>query len=65
MWDTRRVKVLENLVGNFSISICMKMDNSEWWFLGIYGPPSVSSRGEFWDELAGLWEICGRNWCMV
>ena len=60
MWDTRRVKVLQNLVGSFSVSIKMKTDNSEeWWFSRIYGPPSTSSRGEFWDELVCLWEICG------
>ena len=65
MWDTRRVKVTENLIGDFSISICIKLDNSEdWWFLGIYGPPSVSSRGLFWDEVVGLSEICGSNWCL-
>ena len=43
----------------------MKMENSDdWWFLGIYGPPSVSSRGMFWDELVGLSEICGSKWCL-
>ena len=65
MWDVRRVKVIGNLIGDFSISICMQTDNmEEWWFSGIYGPPSVSSRGEFWDEIVGLSEICGRNWCL-
>ena len=64
-WDIKRVKVLGNLVGNFSISICIKTDNlDDWWFSGIYGPPSVSSRAEFWDELVGLWEICRRKWCL-
>ena len=48
MWDRRRVKVTDNLIRAFSVSICLKMDNlGEWWFLGIYGPPSVSSRREF------------------
>ena len=26
IWDTRRVKVTENLIGDFSISICMTME---------------------------------------
>ena len=48
MWDTRRVKATNNLIGDFSISICMKMDNLEkWWFSGIYSRPSVSSKGNF------------------
>ena len=65
MWDTRRIKVIDNLIGDFSISICIEMDNREvWWFSGIYGPPSVSSRAGFWDELVGLWKICGNNWCV-
>ena len=65
MWDTRRVRVSENLVGNFSISICIKTDNlDDWWFTGIYGLPCASSRAEFWDELVSLWKICGRNWCL-
>ena len=65
MWDTRRVKVIGNLIGDFSISISMKIENSEdWSFSGIYGPPFVSSRGLFWDEIVGLSEICGSNWCL-
>ena len=65
MWDTRRVKVTGNLIGDFSILISMKIENSEdWWFSGIYGPPFVSSRGSFWDELVGLSEICGSKWCL-
>ena len=62
MWD---VKVIENLIGDFFVSICLKMDNlKEWWFSGIYDPPSASSRRKFWDELMGLCEICGGNWCL-
>ena len=65
MWDSRRVKVTENLIRNFSFSIYLKMNNlGKWWFLGIYGPLSVSSRREFWDELVGIFKICGGNWCL-
>ena len=31
VWDCRRVKVIENLIGNFSMSICVKMENFEEW----------------------------------
>ena len=48
VWDSRRLKVIENLIGDFSVSIRVKMDNFEdWWFSGIYGPPSAASREEF------------------
>ena len=65
MWDSRRVKVTDNLIGEFSVSICMKLDNlGEWWFSGIYKPPSAASRKEFWDKLVGLCELCGEKWCL-
>ena len=65
VWDSRRVKVIENFIGDFSVSIRLRMDNTdEWWLSGIYGPPSVCSRGEFWDKLVGLSELCGSKWCL-
>lgn len=33
-----------------------------FWY--IYGPNNASLRFSFWDELAGLQEISGDNWCL-
>ena len=36
VWDSRRLKVTENLIGDFSVSIRVKMENFEaWWFSGF------------------------------
>ena len=42
----------------------VKEDKGEWWLTGVYGPNSSHKRSEFWDELAGLSEICGPRWCV-
>lgn len=48
VWDSRRVMVKENLIGDFSVSIRLKMDNlEEWLFSGIYGPHPFLQGGSF------------------
>ena len=65
MWDVRRVKVLNSLLGEFSASILVEIeDGSGWWFLGVYGLSKVCFRDRFWDELAGLSILCGDKWCI-
>lgn len=64
IWDSRRVSVLESLVGNFSVSIKIENGDLPWWFSRIYGPCRAAGRSEFWDELAGLGKICGSRWCL-
>ena len=57
IWDSRRVSVVESLVGDFSVSINIENGDLPWWFSGIYGPFRVAGRSDFWDELAGLGEM--------
>lgn len=39
MWDSRVMKVIDNLIGEFSVSIeVLKEDDIKWWFTAIYGP---------------------------
>ena len=65
MWDVRRVTVNDTLVGEFSASVLVEMeDGRSWWFSGIYGPSKVVHRDRFWDELGGLSTICGDRWCL-
>lgn len=65
LWDVRRIKVREALLGEFSVSILVEMEGmNDWWFTGVYGP-STSSPGDcLWDELAGLESLCGDKWCI-
>lgn len=60
MWKTKSVSVVEAVVGIFSISIKIKGINGlDWWISGVYGPNKVTERDDFWDELAGLYGLCG------
>ncbi|KAM2378505.1 hypothetical protein ACFX1X_044959 [Malus domestica] len=36
----------------------------EWWLSGVYGPCKNRERREFWEELAGLYGMCGSRWCV-
>ena len=49
MWDVRRVKVRDSLLGKFSASILLVGDgNCTWWFSGVYGPSKACFRDRFW-----------------
>lgn len=53
------------MVREFSISIEIKhLNGNNWWFTGVYGPNKQVERNQFWDELVGLYSICGRYWCI-
>ena len=64
IWDVRSIRVIDSLIGDFTVSIHNKDKNEKWWFTGVYGPSSYNGRGLFWDELAGLRTICGDKWCL-
>ena len=64
IWDVRSVRVIDSLIGEFSVSIHIEDEREKWWFTGVYGPSSYRNRGLFWDELAGLHCICGDKWCL-
>ena len=62
IWDVRSMRVIDSLIGDFSVSIQIEDEKEKWWFIGVDGPSSYSGRGLFWDELAGLGSICGNKW---
>lgn len=65
MWDARNVKVIGSLIGDFSVSVHIEnFDGKQWWFTGVYGPNKSNRRTQFWDELAGLFTVCGDAWCL-
>jgi exonuclease III len=65
MWKTKSVSVMEAVIGNFSVSIKIQAINGRgWWLSGVYGPNKTREREEFWEELAGLYGLCGPRWCV-
>lgn len=36
----------------------------EWWLSGVYGSCKNRERQDFWEELAGLYDLCGPRWCV-
>lgn len=46
MCDSRVMKVIDNLIGEFLVSIeVLKEDDNKWWFKAIYGPCNPRQRG--------------------
>jgi hypothetical protein len=33
------------------------------WLTGVYGPNDPKVQQEYWEELAGLVDLCGKKWC--
>lgn len=65
IWNTRCVSVLESVMGAYSVSIkIMGINGNDWWLSGVYGPNSYRERSYFWEELAGLYGLCGSRWCL-
>ncbi|KAK9154956.1 hypothetical protein Sjap_002436 [Stephania japonica] len=66
VWDVRKVKVVNNITGEFSISIQVEEAGGvNWWLTGVYGPASTRGRSRFWDEVAALAGLCGPSWCIA
>ena len=47
IWDVRSVRVIDNLIGDFLVSVLIEDETEKWWFTGVYGPNSYNSRGLF------------------
>lgn len=66
VWDTRVVRGVEVLLGAYSVPVRFQTvgGGSDWWFSGIYGPCQLKERKNMWEELAGLYGLCGERWCL-
>ena len=40
------------------------LNGLDWWLSGVYGPWQNRKRREFWEEMAGLYRLCGPRWCV-
>ncbi|KAK9943830.1 hypothetical protein M0R45_009426 [Rubus argutus] len=65
MWKTKSISVMEAVIEIFSVSIKIQAINGQdWWLSGVYGPNKVRDKDDFWEELAGLYGLCGPRWCV-
>lgn len=62
VWDVRRIKVVESLLGDFLVTIKVEGDFGGYM---KYTVPIVTTKEVSFDELAGLWSLCGQRWCVV
>lgn len=55
-WDLTEVTKLDEIVGNFSVSIKFAEVSSgfEWLISGVYGPCRPQQKCNFWDELLSI-----------
>ena len=66
IWDKRRIRLVDSLVGNFSVSCLFKMeeDGFQWVFSGVYGPVDKNLRELFWEELGSIKGLWDDPWCV-
>lgn len=51
-WNRTDIESVEEILGNFSISIVLRFGGgAEWMFTGVYGLVTTVNREEFWMEL--------------
>lgn len=52
-WDPLEVRKVDEIMGNFSLSIRLIKESSgfEWLLIGVYGPCRPQFWSNFWDEL--------------
>lgn len=60
LWNLRLCVAIEVVHGRHSITIAfLDGDGEELWIIGVYGPPRISGRNLFWEELRDLLGHCG------
>lgn len=66
-WDPTKVTKLDEIVGNFSVSIKIAEVSLgfEWLIFGVYGPCRPQQRFDFWDELLSVRTQWGGPWVVV
>ncbi|CAL8995026.1 unnamed protein product [Prunus brigantina] len=67
MWNSQTISIYDYEIGEFYISI--RILDVSWrggdsWLSSIYGRCHLRDRRRFWEELAGLFGLCGNKWCI-
>lgn len=63
-WATNRFTLMQSQQTNHTITVLVKnnLDNSEFYFTGVYGPATREGREEFYDELRQVKPTNGTPW---
>ena len=66
IWDKRRIRLGDSMLGNFSVSCLFRMeeDGFQWVFSGVYGLVDKSLRELFWKELGSIKGLWNDPWCV-
>ena len=65
IWDSKKMRGEEVVIGSFSVSVKFLLDGSgPLWMSAVYGPNNPSIRKEFWVELSDLFGLTYPSWCV-
>ncbi|RVX11275.1 LINE-1 retrotransposable element ORF2 protein [Vitis vinifera] len=65
IWDSKKLRREEVVLGSFSVSIKFAMDECEsLWLSAVYGPNNSALRKDFWVELSDIAGLSHPRWCV-
>ncbi|RVW29923.1 hypothetical protein CK203_100289 [Vitis vinifera] len=65
IWDSKKLRREEVVLGSFSVSIKFAMDRREsLWLSVVYGPNNLALRKDFWVELSNIVGLSHPRWCV-
>ncbi|RVW61143.1 Transposon TX1 uncharacterized 149 kDa protein [Vitis vinifera] len=65
IWDSKKLRREEVVLGSFSVSIKFAMDGCEsLWLSAVYGPNNSALRKDFWVELSDIAGLSHPRWCV-
>ena len=65
IWDSKKLRSEEVVIGSFSISVKFALDGCELlWLSAVYGPNSTVLRKDFWVELSDIFGLSSPCWCV-
>ena len=65
IWDSKKLRSEEVVIGSFSISVKFALDGCELlWLSAVYGPNNTVLRKDFWVEISNIFGLPSPCWCV-
>ena len=65
IWDSKKLRREEVVLGSFSVSIKFALDGCEsLWLSAVYGLNNLALRKDFWVELSDIVGLSYSRWCV-